>query len=36
MIYLKTRFLFLKLLSFLIANGVTVYDYGNKNFKNYM
>lgn len=31
----ETHFLFLKLLSFLIVNGVTAYGYSNRNFKNY-
>lgn len=35
MVYLKTHFSFFKLLSFLIASGVTADDYSNKDFKNY-
>ena len=33
MMYLKTHFSFLQLLSFLIGNGVTACDYGNKDFR---
>lgn len=33
MMYLKTRFSFLQLLSFLIADGVTASDYGSKDFR---